>query len=298
MRAIVIRTPGGPEALELVDLPTPEAGPGEVRIAVAAAAVNPVDVSTRDGVFHRLGFISQPEYVGLGWDVAGTVTAVGADVAFQVGDRVAAMVGGVDRSFGPYAEELVRPAAEVVAVPDGLELNDAASVPLNSLTATQALDLLGAAEGRTLLVTGAAGAVGGYAVQLAAERGWQVTGLARPSDEAFVRERGALFASELSGSFDAVLDPASLVEPALAVVRDGGTYVGVLPAMKPTTDRDVTIDAVQVQVDTESLAGLLARTAAGELPARVHATLPLDQAADAHRLLSKGGLRGRIVLVP
>ncbi|WP_109506861.1 NADP-dependent oxidoreductase [Nocardioides speluncae] len=298
MRAIVIRTPGGPEALELVDLPTPEPGPGEVRIAVAAAAVNPVDISVRDGIFHQLGFITQPEHVGLGWDVAGTIAAVGADVPFRVGDRVAAMVGGVDRSFGPYAEELVLPATEVASLPDGLDLVEAATVPLNTLTATQALDLLGDAEGRTLLVTGAAGAVGGYAVQLAAERGWQVTGLARPSDEAFVRERGAAFASEIDGSFDAVLDPASLVEPAIAAVRDGGVYIGVLPAMKPTTDRDVTIDAVQVQVDAATLAGLLARTAAGELPARVHSTLPLDQAADAHRLLSKGGVRGRIVLVP
>jgi len=298
MRAIVVRTPGGPEALELVELPTPEPGPGEVRIAVAGAAVNPVDVSTRDGVFHQHGFVSQPDHVGLGWDVAGTVSAVGAGVPFAVGDRVAAMVGGVDRSFGPYAEELVLPATEVAPAPDGLDLVDAASVPLNSVTATQALDLLGSADGRSLLVTAAAGGVGGYAVQLAAERGWQVTGLARSSDEAFVRERGASFAAELGGSFDAALDPANLGAPALAVVRDGGHYVGTLPMTVPPAERGVTAEAVQVQTDATTLADVLIRAAAGELPARVHSTMPLGQAADAHRLFTKGGLRGRIVLVP
>lgn len=298
MRAIVVRNPGGPEALELVELPTPEPGPGEVRITVAAAAVNPVDVSTRDGVFHEHGFVTQPEYVGLGWDVAGTVSAAGAGAPFEVGARVAAMVGGVDRSFGPYAEELVLPATEVAAVPDGLGLVDAASVPLNSVTATQALDLLGSPDARSLLVTGAAGGVGGYAVQLAAERGWQVTGLARPGDETFVRERGASFATEISGTFDAVFDPATLPPAALAAVRDGGHYVGVLPVAKPAAERGVTVDAVQVHADATTLGDLLARTAAGELPARVHSTMPLDQAADAHRLLTKGGLRGRIVLVP
>lgn len=298
MRAIVIRTPGGPEALELIELPTPEPGPGEVRTAVAGAAVNPVDVSTRDGIFHQHGFVTQPDHVGLGWDMAGTVSAVGAGVPFAVGDRVAAMVGGVDRSFGPYAEQLVLPATEVAAVPDGLDLVDAASVPLNSLTATQALDLLGSSVGRTLLVTGAAGAVGGYIVQLAAERGWQVTGLARSSDEAFVREGGAEFTTTLGGSFDAVLDPANLGAPALAAVRDGGHYVGTLPMAVPPAERDVTAEAVQVQVDAETLADVLTRTANGELPTRVHSTMPLDQAADAQRLLTKGGLRGRIVLVP
>lgn len=298
MRAIVVRTPGGPEALELVELPTPEPGPGEVRITVAAAAVNPVDVATRDGVFHEHGLVTQPEYVGLGWDVAGTISAVGAGARFEIGARVAAMVGGMDRSFGPYAEELVLPATEVAAVPDGLDLVDAASVPLTSLAATQALDLLGDADGRSLLVTGAAGGVGGYAVQLAAERGWQVTGLARPGDEAFVRERGAAFATEISGTFDAVFDPATLVPAAPAAVRDGGHYVGVVPVAKPAAERDVSVDAVQVQVDAVTLADLLARTAAGELPARVHSTMPLDRAADAHRLLTKGGLRGRIVLIP
>ena len=147
-------------------------------------------------MFHGLGLVHQPDHTGLGWDFAGTVTAAGPDVDLPVGSRVAGLVVGFDRDFGTYAEQLVVPASDTALVPDGLDLATAATVPLNGLAAAQMVDLLGDGEGRRLLVTGAAGAVGGYVVPLAQDRGWRVTGLARAEDEEFVRGLGADFTIE------------------------------------------------------------------------------------------------------
>jgi NADPH:quinone reductase-like Zn-dependent oxidoreductase len=297
-RAAVVTRPGTPDAISLVDLPVAEPGPGELRVAVAAATVNPVDVAVRDGYLHQAGIISQPEHTGLGWDFAGTVLEAGPGVDLAPGTRVAGLVGGLDRDFGTYAEQLVLPAADVAVVPDGLDLVEAATVPLNALTALQLVDLLGDGEGRSLLVTGAAGAVGGFVVPLALERGWRVTGLARAADEEFVRGLGAEFTSEPSPGWDAVADAAVLQQDAVALVRDGGRFVGVQPSARPAAGRDVTVEAVSVVPDGTALAGLLDRTASGELPARVAEVLPLDRVDEAHAAAAKGGVRGRYVLVP
>lgn len=293
MRAALVRTTGAPDTIEIADVPTPEPGPGEIRIAVAAAAVNPVDLATRNGYLHGLGLITLP--AALGWDVAGVVDAVGEGADLPVGTRVAAVHVGFDKRYGGYGEMLVVPASAAAVVPDGLDLVAAATVPLNGLTASQALDLLGPG---TLLVTGAAGAVGGYALRLAADRGWRVTGLGRPGDEEFVRGTGAAFTTSLEGEYDVVLDAIPLGEPALALVRDGGTFVGVHPANLPAVARDVRVLGVSGEADRAVLADLLARTATGALPARVHDVLPLAAAGKAHALVEAGGVRGRVVLVP
>ena len=173
-------------------------------------------------------------------------------------------------------------------------------MPLNGLAAAQIVDLLGDAptDGNRLLVTGAAGAVGGLVASLARDRGWQVTGLARAEDEKFVRGLGAELTTRAERGWDAVADGAALQERGLALVRDGGAFVGVQPSAEPATERGITVDAVVTHPDGPRLGGLLARTASGELPARVHAVVPLDQAADAHRAMAKGGVRGRYVLKP
>jgi NADPH:quinone reductase-like Zn-dependent oxidoreductase len=297
-RAAVVTRPGAPDAIELLDLPVAPLEPGQVRVAVAAATVNPVDLAVRDGVFHGAGVITQSEHTGLGWDFSGTVLESAPDVDLATGARVAGLVAGLDRDFGTYAEQLVVPAAHVAVVPDALDLVDAATVPLNALTALQLADLLGAGEGRTLLVTGAAGAVGGYLVPFALERGWQVTGLARAADEEFVRGLGGGFATEAGSGWDAVADPAGLQQDGVALVRDGGRFVGVLPAFRPEAERGVTVDAVSVEPDRAQLTDLLERTASGELPARVAEVLPLGRYADAHAAVAKGGVRGRFVLRP
>jgi NADPH:quinone reductase-like Zn-dependent oxidoreductase len=183
-------------------------------------------------------------------------------------------------------------------VPDGLDLATAATVPLNGLAAAQLVDLLGDGAGRSLLVTGAAGAVGGYVVPLAQDRGWRVTGLARAADEKFVRGIGADFTAQATPGWDAVADGAVLQEQGVALVRDGGLFVGVQPGAAPAEQRGVTVRVVVTQPDGARLAQLLDATASGHLPARVHAVVPLDQVATAPRAVAKGGVRGRYVLRP
>jgi NADPH:quinone reductase-like Zn-dependent oxidoreductase len=114
-RTAVVRTPGGPDSIEIIDVPVVEPGPGEVRVGIAAAPVNPVDLAVAGGLFHAMGLINQPERTGLGWDFAGTVVATGPGVDLAVGTRVAGMVDGFDRDFGTYAEQLVVPAAATAA---------------------------------------------------------------------------------------------------------------------------------------------------------------------------------------
>ena len=300
VRTAVVRTPAGPDSIEIIEVPVVEPGPGEVRVEIAAAPVNPVDLAVAAGFFHGMGLINQPERTGLGWDFAGTVVATGLGVDMAIGTRVAGMVDGFDRDFGTYAEQLVAPAANLAVVPDGLDLVAASTVPLNGLAAAQIVDLLGDAptDGNRLLVTGAAGAVGGYVASLAQDRGWQVTGLARPQDGEFVRGLGADFTTHAEPGWDAVADAAALQERGLALVRDGGAFVGVQPSSEPATERGVTVAAVVAHPDGARLGELLDRTASGELPARVHAVVPLDQVVDAHRAVAKGGVRGRYVLKP
>ncbi|MDN5917741.1 MAG: zinc-binding dehydrogenase [Pseudonocardia sp.] len=299
-RTAVVRIPGGPDSIEIVDVSVRAPGPGEVRVGVAAAAVNPVDLAVAGGLFHARGLINQPGRTGLGWDFAGTVVAAGPGVDLAVGSRVAGLVGGFDRDFGTYAEQLVVAAADIAVVPDGLDLVAASTVPLNALAAAQIVDLLAdpSTGGDRLLVTGAAGAVGGYVVSLAQDRGWRVTGLARAEDETFVRGLGADFATHVEPGWDAVADAAVLQEEGLALVRDGGAFVGVQPGSEPVAERGISVAAVVAHPDGPRLGGLLARTASGELPARVHTVMPLDRAADAHRVVAKGGVRGRHVLTP
>ena len=238
----------------LDEVAPPELRPTDVRIQVAAAAVNPVDVGVLTGPVR--GLTGLPDPVGLGWDVSGTVSEVGGEVSgLQPGDRVAGIlhVIGLKPGVGAHADETVLPADAVAIVPEGLDLIEAASLPLNALTAHQALDLFGPADGRTLLVTGGAGAVGGHAIVLAARAGWRVTALARDADADFVVRAGAEPVTELPGpSFDAVLDAAVLLESALAAVRDGGSFVGVAPGSPVAAERGITVHTVSVEPDGEA----------------------------------------------
>ncbi|MFE6625323.1 NADP-dependent oxidoreductase [Streptomyces sp. NPDC057740] len=296
MRAVVVDSFGGPENVRVVEAGIPEPGARQVRIKVAAAALNPVDAEVRAGVFGGAG-----KRIGLGWDVAGTVDAVGVAGSWSVGDQVVALDYGLVKPLGTHAEYVVVPVDAVAKAPATVDAVHAATLPLNALTAAQALDLLEVTPDQSLLVTGAAGALGAYAVQLAARRGVEVTGLAREGDEEFVRFLGA--GSFTSGvvaerGFDRVLDAAVLGEPALAWVRDGGRYVGVIPQAEPASVRGVWTGAVEVSADGARLAELVRLVDDGVLTTRVAETFPLDEAAKAHARLEEGGVRGRLVLVP
>lgn len=296
MRAVVSQ-PGTTEA-RVVEVAAPIAGAGEVAIDVIAAAANPIDHFVAIGPA-REGFGLEGT-VGLGWDVVGRVAEVGRDVQ---GLRVGDLVAGLDTNLGAptraHAERVVLTADAVAPLPDGLDPVAAASVPLNSLTALQALAILGEPAGRSLLVTGAAGAVGGYAVALASAAGWRVSGLARPTDRDFVHGTGGELVTELvEGRYDAVLDTAILGDPAVAAAADGGHYVGVIPSAPATSQRGITIGAVNVAPDAAQLAELLERSRSGELEVRVAGTAALEDAATVYAKVAGGGQRGRWLLVP
>ncbi|MGW4019922.1 NADP-dependent oxidoreductase [Streptomyces sp. NPDC005009] len=296
MRAAVVTSFGGPEAVRVVETEVPEPAAREVRIKVAAAALNPVDAGVREGVFGGAGKV-----IGLGWDVAGTVDATGPATAWSVGDEVVALDYGMVKPLGTHAEYVVVPADAVARAPRAADAVHAATLPLNALTAARALELLEVPEGGSLLVTGAAGAVGGYAVQLAARQGVEVTALAREDDEELVRSLGAARftgGAVEAGGFDAVLDAAVLGERALAWVRDGGAYAGVIPQAAPAAERGVRVAAVEVAADGARLAELVRLVDEGVLTLRVAETYPLADAVKAHARLAEGGVRGRLVLVP
>ncbi|WP_227981173.1 NADP-dependent oxidoreductase [Nocardia spumae] len=299
-RAAVVRTPSGPDSIEIIDVPLTEPGPGEVGVAVAATPVNPTDLGVVGGFFHELGMINQPSHTGLGWDFAGIVRAVGPGVELSVGTRVASVVLGFDRDFGTYAEQLVVPAADLAVVPDALDLVTASTVPLSGLSAARIVDLIGAppTDGNRLLVAGVAGAIGANVAALAPDRGWRVSGLAREADEPFVRSLGAGFVTSAGMGWDAVVDTTPRQVCGLTPVRDGGTFVGVRPNIVPAAERGITVHTLMAQSDGPRLAQLLAHAAAGRLPTRVHAVMPLARAADAHRAMAEGGTRGRYVLEP
>ncbi|MEZ5120685.1 MAG: zinc-binding dehydrogenase [Solirubrobacterales bacterium] len=298
MRALLAHSTSTAPVLE--DVAPPALGPRDVRVQVAAAAVNPVDVMVVTGPLRSV--VGLPDPVGLGWDVSGIVAEIGHDVTgLSPGDRVAGLLLLFDLkpSVGTHADETVLPADAVARVPDGLDLVEAASLPLTALAARQALDLLGPAAGRTLLVTGGAGAVGGHATALATRAGWRVTALARASDADFVARAGAELVTELPGpSFDAVLDAAVLLESALGAVRDGGSFVGVAPASPVAAQRGIDVRTLNAVPDNAALAELLALAAEGALEVRLAGRVALREAARAYDEVARAGHRGRWLLIP
>ncbi|WP_139416135.1 NADP-dependent oxidoreductase [Agromyces laixinhei] len=284
----------------LEDVAPPELGPTDVRIGVIAAAVNPVDVKVLTGPLRAA--LGLPDPIGLGWDVSGTIIEIGSEVTDLVpGDRVAGMLHllALRPSVGTHADETVLSADAVARVPDGLDLVDAASLPITALAAHQALDLLGPAEGRTLLVTGGAGAVGGHALVLATRAGWKVSALARDADADFIARAGAQLVTEVPGpSFDAVLDAAVLLGSALTAVRDGGAFVGMAPDAPVPAERGITVHTVSVEPDSTALSRLLSLAAEGVLEVRVAGLVPLHAATQAYDEVAAGSQRGRWLLIP
>ncbi|KAB2345195.1 zinc-binding dehydrogenase [Actinomadura rudentiformis] len=298
MTLALVSKPDAP-APTLEEVTLPPLGTGDLRVAVTAASVDPVDTLFAGGPARAIFGLTGT--AGLGWSLTGVVTETGAGVTgFSGGDAVAAAHSDFTAPVRAHAEETVVPAAAAALLPSGLDPVAAASLPLNALTAAQMVDRLGPAGGRTLLVTGAAGAVGGYAVALAAHAGWAVTGLARESDRAFVLRAGArALVTQVPGpSFDAVLDGAVLHAAALGAVRDGGAFVGVISASPATSERGIDVGILSVEPDGARLAELLGLAASGVLELRVAGRVPLAEAATAYDKVAGGGQRGRWLLVP
>jgi NADPH:quinone reductase-like Zn-dependent oxidoreductase len=245
-------------------------------------------------------------------DAAGIVDAIGpgTDGRLKVGDRVVAIVSPLGPHRGAYAEQIVVPAASVVPVPAGADLPAASTLLMNALTVRLALDALGLRPGQTLAVTGAAGAIGGYAIELGKADGLRVIADASPTDHALVEslgadvvlERGDDLARRIRGvvpqGVEGVIDGAMFHEKILPAIADGGGIATVRGWNGPT-ERGIVAHPVFVSAgltDTAKLDRLRQQAEDGVLKLRVARVLPAAEAAVAHRLLEAGGVRGRLIL--
>lgn len=308
MRAVGTNTFGGPEVLGVVDIPLPEPGTGEVRVRVQAASINNFDLVARAGYLGPM-LPKGPQYV-FGWDVAGTVHAIGPGVTtFAVGDAVIGMSDWLDTRAGTQAEYVVLTESALAAQPAGSTPQEAATLPVNAHTATRALALLALEPGQRLVITGAAGAVGGYTLELARHAGIEVYAVASAADEDFVTRRGAHLVPRsddpvaavravLPEGADGVLDAATIGPSMIAVLRDGGAFASLTPPMTPDPERGIAVHRVHAHSNGAELAELAALAEKGVLTLRVNASFPFEQAAQAHELVGKGGLRGRVLLIP
>ena len=321
MRAVVIKEFGDPEGMEVVELPAPEPGPGQVRIAPEAIGVGGVDVVVRRGEYLPGAF---PEGHLPGSEVAGRVTDVGEGVdASWTGRRVWAFTG----LSGAYAEQAVASVGDVLPLPEGLSAADAVTLGSSGDVAHVALDRARCAPGETVLVRGAAGSIGIAAVQLAARGGAGAVAVTTSSAErgARLRELGATHVLDRSGEgggpgaptgFDVVVDLVTGPElPAfLGKLNQNGRLVavGVVGGPPPADFGTALMAAFRRSVSFATLSldtvpgpakqavreAQFADAARGDLRTAVHEVLPLDQAARAHRAMDKGEVFGRIVLVP
>jgi NADPH:quinone reductase-like Zn-dependent oxidoreductase len=307
MQAIVVNEPGGPEVLRAEDRPEPEPGPGQVVVRMAAATVNPTDLGARQGLYPPGFGIDGPPYV-LGWDLAGEVVAVGpggADPAFGPGDQVVGMIPwyAAGARYGTYQELVLLEERWLVRRPEALSAVDAATVPLNALTAQQCIGHLGAPEGAEVLITGASGAVGSFAAQLAVAQGLRVVAQAGTGDDEWVRGLGVDRVlprdADLAavGTFAWVLDMVPLGKHVFPAVADGGTIVTTRQVRAPA-DRGIVQRPMLIEEDTPNLERLIEGVATGGLLTRVARTIPLAEAAEAHRVVEEPGRQGKIVLVP
>jgi NADPH:quinone reductase-like Zn-dependent oxidoreductase len=312
MRTIAEEKFGGPIAL--MDLPTPEIGAGEVLIRVRAAGVNPFDWKVADGELkdeleHRFPLI-------LGFDAAGVVERVGADVTeLAEGDEVYGYLFKPVIGGGAYAEYVRAPAAIVARKPESVSFTEAAALPVPGLTAMDLVDAVDPREGETVLIVGATGGVGSYAVQLAARRGARVIATARQANEAFARDLGAtetvdhtrrdlLDAVRMAhpGGIEAIIDVVSGSDALCrlaGLVKEGGLIASSVYGadVESLAQRGIRATNVGVHPDARRLEELSRMVDAGELTVRLERTFPLERAPEALDESRTGHVRGKIVLL-
>lgn len=313
-RVVVASAYGGPEVLSVIDEAVPEPGPGQVRIAVRAAGVNPFDQKVYSGAF---GTDPGNLPLRLGLEAAGVVTAAGDHATgpagpVEVGDEVIAY-----RAPGAYAAELVVPASSVVPKPANLSWEQAGGLMLAGVTAVHALEAIGLRKGESVLIHGAAGGVGLMAVQLAVARGATVLGTASPAKHDMLRELGAVpvaygpgladrvraaasegvhAAADLVGTDEAVDVSVELVADRSRIATIAGIVRGAQAGIKllggsPGADPGTDIRAAARLQLTEA-------AEAGRLRVLIAGSYPLSEAAAAHREIMTGHTSGKIVLVP
>jgi NADPH:quinone reductase len=308
MRAVGFTEFGGPEVLRIISRPVPEPGPGQVRVRVAAAAVNPTDLAFRSGAHRSMPGGVEPPYTP-GMDLAGVVDVAG-DGGWLPGERVMAAVSQWAPGGGAQAELVLVDSDALTRIPEAISLQAAAALPMNALTVRAALDQLALQAGQSLAITGAAGIVGGYAIQLGRAEGLRIIADAAAADADLVGGLGAhlvvprgpdvaaAIRRAVPDGVDALLDAAVMGAPVLPAVRDGGQVIAVRP-FAGQTERDITVSLVLVfhhLHEADRLARLAELAARRTLTLRVADVLPAELAAEAHCRMAAGGVRGRLVL--
>ncbi|ORW84651.1 NADPH:quinone reductase [Mycobacterium sp. IEC1808] len=311
MKAVRYHEYGGSDVLRVEEAPRPVPGPRQVLVKVAATSFNPVDAGIRGGYLAEVYKIDFPHIPGV--DVSGTIAELGDGVTgWNIGDAVVAFLP-LDAD-GAAAEYALVPAESLAAAPTSVPLADAAALPEPALTAWQALfEIAGLAEGQSVLINGASGAVGGYAVQLAKQAGAVVTATAKARDAERLRGLGAdriidyidytRSPIDVEGApFDVVLNLVSTTdeqtEALIGVVADGGFHVGTMVFGPQNPARGVRTQRVFVRSDAAQLAGLVRRVDDGQLRIEVADRRPLEQAAAVHEDSDSGRLHGKIILIP
>lgn len=298
MRAIQFDRFGGTEVLHEADIEIPEPGPGQVRVRVEAAGVNALDGKVRSGAMQARFPTPLPAVPG--YEVAGVVDALGpGPQAVQVGDEV---LGWSDT--GSYAQYAL--ATTVTRMPAGLDWPHAVALPVAGETAERVLDLLGVSAGETVLIHGAAGAVGTLAVQLALARGATVIGTAGPANQDYLASLGAtptLYGEGLiervralaPDGVDAVLDAAGKGALEDSITLRGGTERIVTLADFRAHQLGITFSTGGQEHSTARLAALAQDAATGKVVTTVTA-YPLAQAATAQQVSDTGHVRGKLVI--
>ena len=310
MKAVRFYEYGDPDVLRYEDVEQPTPGAGEVRLRVAATSFNGVDAGIRGGYLQGPFPVKLPHTPGI--DVAGTVDALGEGVEnVTVGDAVIAFLPMT--APGAAAEFVIAPTQVLAPAPTSIPLPDAAALPMVGLTARQALfDDAGLQEGQRVLINGAGGAVGGYAVQLAKRAGAQVIATASARSAERARSAGAdevidhadkSVADAVAEPVDVLLNLARIAPDQLvalaALVKDGGVVVNTVPTIDTPADerRGVRAVGVFVRSDAEQLSRLVALVDGDELRVDVAERFPLAELADVHAKAEAGELSGKVVVV-
>jgi NADPH:quinone reductase-like Zn-dependent oxidoreductase len=316
MRVVEVTTYGGPDVLDMVRRPEPVAGerPGRVRVRLHAAGVTITDLRIRAGLYADELRPLEPPFV-LGADFAGVLMdpSPSLEGTLPAGTRVAGFVPWyTERSGeGTYAEVVQVEPGWLAPIPDDVGFTQAASVPLASITAYQGLERLDLAAGKSLLVTGASGVVGRFAVQFAASAGLDVVAVGYEGDESELKVLGAKHcvrrgevADVLAAlreiapdGFDGCFDGALVGEAILPAVKNGGVFVALADDRTPVPVRDIRVETVLGKPDARMLTTLLKKVEARELITRVADVMPLEEVSEAHRRAEEGHRPGRIILM-